>query len=465
MSLIILEEIQSKIFFQNDDDVIKSINSNKIQVCVVGIGRIGLPTALSFANSGLPTIGVDINQKLIQTITSGIFPLKDEPEYDKIFEDVKIKNNFQVTTKITDALPQSDVILLSLPTPMDQNNVPDYSALRNVGKQLGELISPGTLIIVESTIEPGFIEEELSKIIENSSNNLKAGVDFGIGVCPETANPGEIYVDFTKLPRLVGAIDKKTTEIIFQIYKHVFPVELIKMPDCKTANAVKLTTNVFRDLNIAFVNELSLLFEKLGVDTFTVLDAAQKKYNFQVHYPGPGVGGPCLPVNSYQMLNSASKFNSNLLELVKIARQVNESMPDHVIRLILDAIKEKNLKIKDCSVLILGVSYKSDVKDVQITPAESIIQKIKDLGASVKIFDPYYINQTVFEILVEPSLESALSNSDIAIFVTNHKQFYKIDPKLFSSKMKHPIIIDTRGVLNPENISDSSLIYRGIGHV
>ena len=465
MCLIRLEETQSKLFFQNPDDIIKSINSNKIQVCVVGIGRIGLPTALSFANSGLSTIGVDINQKLIQTIKSGIFPLKDEPEYDKIFEDVKNKKNFQVTANITDAFPQSDVVLLSLPTPMDQNNVPDYSALRSVGKQLGELISPGTLVIVESTIEPGFIEEELSKIIENSSNDLKAGVDFGIGVCPETANPGEIYVDFTKLPRLVGAIDQKTSEIIFQIYKHVFPVELIKMPDCKTANAVKLTTNVFRDLNIAFVNELSLLFEKLGVDTFTVLDAAQKKYNFQIHYPGPGVGGPCLPVNSYQMLNSASKFNSNLLELVKIGRQVNESMTDNVIRLTLDAIKEKELNIKNCNVLILGVSYKADVKDIQITPAEPLIKKIKDLGASIKIFDPYFIDQTIFGISTESNLESALSSCDVAIFVTNHKQFYQIDPSIFSSTMKNPIVIDTRNVLDPKSISKLNIIYRGIGHV
>jgi len=460
-----LVDTPSKIFFQNIVDITNSIDTNQIQVCVVGIGRIGLPTALSFANSGLPTIGVDINSNLIQNIKSGIFPLKDEPEYDKIFEQVKNKDNFQVTTDIADAFPQSDVVLLSLPTPMDKTNIPDYSALRSVGKQLGELISPGTLIIVESTIEPGFIEDELIKIIENSSDNLRAGVDFGIGVCPETANPGEIYVDFTKLPRLVGAIDEKTSEIIFQIYKHVFPVELIKMPNCKTANAVKLTTNVFRDLNIAFVNELSLLFEKLGIDTFTVLNAAQKKYNFQVHYPGPGVGGPCLPVNSYQMLSSASKFNSNLLELVKIGRQVNESMPDHVIRLILDATKENNLNIKDCSILILGVSYKADVKDVQITPAEPIIHKIKELGASIKIFDPYYIGETVFEISTESNLENALSNSDVAIFVTNHEQFYKIDPQIFSSNMKHPIIIDTRGVLNPNTISDSNITYRGIGHV
>ena len=455
----------SNIFLQSIDDIKDSIKFSKIKICVVGIGRIGLPTALSFANSGLTTIGVDINQTLIQTIRSGIFPLNDEPEYDKIFAKVKTTKNFTVTTKIQDAVPYCDVILLSLPTPMDQNNIPDYTALKSVGKQLGELISSGTMIIVESTIEPGFIENELCTIIENSSQNLKAGVDFGIGVCPETANPGEIYIDFNKLPRLIGGFNEKSSEIIFEIYKHVFPVDLIKMPNCKTANAVKLTTNVFRDLNIAFVNELSLLFEKLGIDTFTVLEAAQKKYNFQIHYPGPGVGGPCLPVNSYQLINSASKFNSNLLELVKIGRKINESMPDHIIRLTLDAIQEKNLDIKNLTVAILGVSYKPNVKDIQLSPAESLIKKIKDLGASVKIFDPYFIDEFIFNIQTESNLENALLGSDVSIIITDHKVFHNISPTLLVSKMKNRIVIDTRNVFNSEIASKADIVYRGIGHV
>ena len=185
-----------------------------------------------------------------------------------------------------------------------------------------------------------FIENELIDLIESKERGIKAGVNIGIGVCPETANPGEIMKDFEKLPRLVGATDEKTSEIITEIYKHVFPVEMIKMPDCKTANAVKLTTNIFRDVNIAFVNELAVLFEKLGIDTNTVLKAADKKYNFQIHYPGAGVGGPCLPVNSYQMLNSAKGISDNLLKMVKVSREINEQMPYHVIELLKDCLNE-----------------------------------------------------------------------------------------------------------------------------
>ena len=250
----------SKLNMNNLEDVKKSLNLRTLQVCVVGIGRIGLPTALSFAKSGLQTIGGDINENLVSTINSGVFPLKDEPGYEEIFNDVIKNKMFSATTKIEDAIPNSDLILLSLPTPMDKNNVPDYSALRDSASKLSKFLSPNSLIIVESTVEPGFIEDEMVPII-SKSDQLKIGENFFIGVCPENANPGEILHDFTNLPRLVGSINKQTTEIITFIYDFVFAVELVIMPDCKTANAVKLTTNVFRDINIAFINELSLMLK------------------------------------------------------------------------------------------------------------------------------------------------------------------------------------------------------------
>lgn len=269
------------IFSLEINEIKKLIDNNEITVSVIGIGRIGLPTAISFAKSGLRTIGVDINEELVSRISKKDFPLKDEPGYQEIFDEVISNGKLSATTNIEEAVSNSQIILLSLPTPMDQNNVPDYTALRTVGKQLKNLVRSGTIIIVESTIEPGFMENEFIHLIENDENHIVAGKSVGIGVCPETANPGEIMKDFEKLPRLVGSTDEKTTQTITEIYEHVFPVELIKMPDCKTANAVKLTTNVFRDVNIAFVNELALLFEKLGIDIKTVLDAADRKYNFQ----------------------------------------------------------------------------------------------------------------------------------------------------------------------------------------
>ena len=450
----------SKLNMNNLEDVKKSLNLRTLRVCVVGIGRIGLPTALSFAKSGLQTIGVDINENLVSTINSGVFPLKDEPGYEEIFNDVIKNKMFSATTKIEDAIPNSDLILLSLPTPMDKNNVPDYSALTDSASKLSNFLSPNSLIIVESTVEPGFIEDEMVPII-SKSDQLKIGENFFIGVCPENANPGEILHDFTNLPRLVGSINKQTTEIITFIYDFVFAVELVIMPDCKTANAVKLTTNVFRDINIAFINELSLMFEKLGIDTLKVLEAAKKKYNFQIHYPGAGVGGPCLPINSYQLLNAARRSGVNL-SMIEYGRQINEKMPEHVIKLTLDAFKECKKPIQNNDILILGVSYKPDVKDIQLTPAKHIIKKLQDLGANIHIYDPYFSSSQVFGINVEENLDAVISKVDASIIITAHKEFRNISLPVFN-KMKSPILVDTRGIIDPMDAKQAKLIFRGLG--
>jgi len=454
---------QKKIFQQDLSEIKQNIKENKISVCVIGIGRIGLPTALSFAKSGFHTIGIDINEELIQKIKNRDFPLKDEPGYTEIFQNVLDNEKFSATTKIEEIVPKSDVILLSLPTPMDQNNIPDYSIIRDVGKKLHDLVSPNSIIIIESTIEPGFIENEFSNIIQGDSSRLQIGKNLGLGVCPETANPGEIMKDFEKLPRLVGAMDEKTAEIITQIYQHVFPVELVKMPNCKTANAVKLTTNVFRDVNIAFINELAIFFEKLGIDTNEVLSAANKKYNFQVHYPGAGVGGPCLPVNSYQFLNSSKKLDGDLLKLVKISREINENMPNHVVKLIEELLSESNKQIKSSNILIMGVSYKPNVKDIQLSPAEIIIERLKEMGIKVRIYDPYFIETEIYEIKTESNLQESLKNSDLVVIVTAHDEFRKIDPKFFVDNMKVPRIIDTRGIIEKKIAKNSGLIFRGLG--
>ena len=224
---------------------------------------------------------------------------------------------------------------------------------------------------------------------------------------------------------MVGGINSNITKIIKSIYDFVFSVELVEMPDCKTANAVKLTTNVFRDINIAFVSELSLMFEKLGIDTNKVLEAAKKKYNFQVHYPGAGVGGPCLPINSYQLLNTAKRTGSNL-SIIESGRKINEKMPAHVIDLTIDAFKESGKPLNNSEILILGISYKPDVKDIQLTPAEDIIKKLKSLGANVHIYDPYFSSTKIFDIDVRESLsDELLEKMDAAIIVTAHEEFKK----------------------------------------
>ena len=438
------------------------LTSNSLKVGIVGIGRIGLPTALCFANSGFETIGIDINAELVNMVNSGDYPLKDEPEFDKIFEVVMHQKKLVATTNISKAVLECDIILLSLPTPIDDQNIPDYTALLLVGKSLNKVLSNGQIVIVESTVEPGFIENELLQIIEGPDRTLKSGIDFHLAACPEIANPGEIMKDFKNLPRLVGSIDEKISSIVSQIYTHVFGVELILMPNCKTANAVKLTTNAFRDINIAFINELALLFEKLGIDTYTVIDAAKRKYNFQPHFPGAGVGGPCLPTNSYQYLNSSKKIDDDFLKIVKEARKINENMPNHVVNLLSNALSESNTSLNNSTIALLGVSYKPNIHDVQIAPSKEIIKILKEKNAKIKIFDPHFTTQ-VFGLNTEKSISDALSESDAVILITGHKEFQNLDLKKFSKTMKNPVLVDCTGLVNPSDAKESGFIFRGIG--
>jgi nucleotide sugar dehydrogenase len=235
------------------------------------------------------------------------------------------------------------------------------------------------------------------------------------------------------------------------------------MPNCKTANAVKLTTNVFRDINIAFVNELALLFEKLGIDTHAVIDAATRKYNFQPHFPGPGVGGPCLPVNSYQYLNSSKKIDSNFLKIVQEARKINESMPQHVLNLVTQSLSELNIKLENSTIAILGISYKPNVRDIQIAPSETIIKLLDEQHAKIRIFDPYYISETVFGYKTENTIIDAITDSDVTIIITGHKEFEELNLQIFSDSMKKPIVVDCTGKINPNNAKLKGIIFKGIG--
>ena len=283
------------IFSLTIEEVRKMVEKNEVSVCVVGIGRIGLPTALMFARSGFKTVGVDIDEDLVARLSSGDFSLKDEPGLEDIFRQVVDDGLFRATTSLEDGISCSDIIVLSLPTPVTGDNIPDYSALGTVGRQLGDLARTGSIIVVESTIEPGFLENEFLGLVEGGKAGVKAGVNIGVGVCPEAANPGEILRDFTRLPRMVGATDGETIKKITKVYRHAFPVDFRMMSNCKTANAAKLVANVFRDVNIAFVNELALLFDRLGIDTKAVSGGCRQQVQLSDPLPGCGCGGSMPP--------------------------------------------------------------------------------------------------------------------------------------------------------------------------
>lgn len=451
-------------------EIDRLIKSRKLSISVIGTGRIGLTTAVMFAYAGFRTIGVDTNSNLVSTINSGQWPITDEPGFEDLFDNAMKKTKLlRATTEITDSVPKSDVVILALPTPMNSDQIPDYSALETVAKSLNKILEPYSVVVVESTVEPGFIENTLVKIIQGDGKRLQFGKNVGIAACPETVNPGVILHDYNNVPRLVGALDSQTEKIVSELYRNVFQAEVIPMSDCKTANAAKLTANVFRDINIAFVNELALLFETLGIDILEVLRACDKKYNFETHYPGAGVGGPCLPVNSYQMLHSSNEPNG-FLKIIRAARETNEHMPDHTVDLIVDGLNEAGKSIKNSAVTVLGVTYKPDVRNNQNSPAERIVSRIGQLGGRIKIFDPYFISTTVFSYKTEGNLADAVHAADAVVIATAHKEFRDMDLNWLASKMKkkeerssRPVVVDGRGVLERRAVKKAGLIFRGVG--
>lgn len=433
-----------------------------LTICVIGIGRIGLPTCLKFAHAGFRTVGIDINQKLVDMINSKIYPMNDEPYFDVIFDEVMSKGTLQATTKLEE-ISNCDIVILALPNHI-KNNDPDNSPLIKIGTQLTTLLKPGSIVIVESTVEPNFVEMQLIPIIENDRKRLAINKNFGVSVCPESANPGQIFEDFSRVPRLVGSNNKKTRDIVSFLYSFVFNAEIIPLSDFNTVNLAKIVMNYFRYVNIAMVNELALLSEKIGVDIKELLCACGKKYNFEMHYPSAGVGGPCLPTNVSQMMKIA-KNSQYLLTMAADAVKINQKMPDHVISLVVDAFNEANKNITGSQIAILGLSYKPNVKDVRLTPAKPIINNLLELGANIKTYDPYFADTILFKLKTEKTLNDAIENTDAIIIVTAHNIFlnhYNTN-EIISKMNSNPILIDTTWTINKENIEGNDVIYRGIG--
>lgn len=453
---------RNEIFHMDLPTFEKVLQDGSITASVIGLGRIGLPTAVAFARAGISTIGVDINPEVAELTNNGICHIKDEPDLEESLAKAVKSGLLKVTTKYEDALSKSDVVILCLPTPYDESLVPDNSYLLYACKDVGKYLRSGSLVAVESTVSPGVVEEQVIPTLE-SQQDIKTGRDFGVASCPERANPSEILKNFNQVPRVVGGFDAKSTELAAKLYEFVFHVKIVKVSDCKTANAAKITENVFRDVNIALINELAILYDKMGIDIMEVIRACATKYNFVAHYPGPGVGGPCLPVNSYQIAHLAKQLNLSL-NLVKLARQVNENMPNYVMELLDEALKHTGKVVKDSIVAVLGISYKPNVRDVQLSPLEAVIKQLEQKGARIRIYDPMFIDSVVFEHKTEKSLEDAVSSSDAVIIGTAHDEFLKMDLKKISALMHKPsVLVDTRNVISPESARKSGLIYRGIG--
>lgn len=440
-------------------DLEKKIENKSAVVSVLGLGRIGLPTAVEFASHGFQTIGVDINETLLDKLKKNK-TFDDEPGLEELLVGCNADRKIEYTSDVIYAVKNSDIVIICLPTPINEDMGPDYGIIKQVAGTIAKNLRKGQIIIVESSVSPTTIEQLVVPILENGSK-LLLNQDFGICSCPERADPGKIVSNFDKVPRIVGGSNKDVGDLVTKLYNGVTKAKIVQVSTPGTANAIKLTENIFRDVNIALINELAVLYEMLGIDIKEVIAGCSTKYNFQPHYPGPGVGGPCLPANPYYIIKDAIKVNY-IPFLIRVAREVNDRMPEHVKDLVLNALNKAGIPINGTTVTVLGVSYKADVRDMQISPAVKVIQLLKQLNAKLNIYDPYFKGEQLEGHRVFNTLDEAVEGTCAIVILTDHDEFKHIDFHALGKKLKRLIIIDSRNTY-AVNQFPAGTIYCGVG--
>lgn len=404
-------------------------------ITVIGLGYVGYPLAIQAASKGYKVTGIDINTQTIQKIEQGLDPVTGH----------KATLQLQATTSI-EPVSQSDVIIVCVPSPVDKDKQPDMKPIISAMTSVAHSIDPQRkpLIILESTINPGVMEEVVKPLFDAHT----IGKDYFLGHCPERINPGDPIWNVSNIPRAVGAFTNEGTEKIFDFYSSIIDGTITKMSTVRAAEATKILENTFRDVNIAFINELARSFEVLDIDIMEVIKASSTKpFAFMPHYPGCGVGGHCIPVDPYYLIEKGKKLGFEHHFLIA-ARRINESMPAHTVLRLQDALNEIERSIKGTTVGLLGLSYKANVGDLRESPALKIKELLEKKGAKVLSYDPY-VQSSV------NSLEELQQKTDILLIATNHEAFKQLEFE------KIRILIDGRNMFAKKDTSQ--ILYKGIG--
>ncbi len=402
------------------------------RLCVVGLGYIGLPTACLFADSGLEVVGVDLSQSRLNEIASGE-ALSDEPGMRELLRRVIDSGHLRVSS----APVAADAFILAVQTPVPSDHIPRLEALKAAAAEVGKLLRPGNLVVIESTVPPGATSGAVASVLENASR-LNAGKDFYLAYCPERAIPGSTLREMVNNDRLVGGVDRASTTMATHLYSRVVKGELLAT-DASTAEVVKLSENTYRDVNIALANELARLCEKSGASVWEVVALANRHPRVHLHQPGPGVGGSCLPKDPWFLVSSVPEQ----LELIPNARRTNEEQPVLVAKKALGLLKQANVP-KPPKVALLGVAYKGGIGDVRETPALPILAELRKNGAVVAAYDPHV------QAFQDPlsSLDDALSGADLIMLVTDHPEMKRILPEKARALVRTPLLFDTRNFLD-----------------
>jgi UDPglucose 6-dehydrogenase/UDP-N-acetyl-D-galactosamine dehydrogenase len=406
-------------------------------VCIIGLGYVGLPLAKAFSKH-LKTIGFDIDEEKVKWLSES----NNEENIEFTSNPSKIK--------------QADFVLICVPTPVTKSKEPDLRYVKSAAEVVGQHLKKGAIVVLESTIYPGVTDEIVAPILEKESR-LKCGVDFKIGYSPERINPGDEAHTLDKITKIVAGMDDDTTETLAELYGLITTV--YKAKGIKTAEAAKVIENIQRDLNIALMNELAIIFHKMGLDTNSVLEAAATKWNFQPYKPGL-VGGHCIPVDPYYLVYKAKELGYHP-QVILAGRAINDYMPKHVAEMAIKGLNEVGKVIKGSKVLIMGLTYKENVPDTRESPVKEMAKELKEFGVEAYGYDPLLSKEEIEGFGVN-ALDNLDVKIDCVIVAVAHDEFKKMKLEDLMRMMNDkPVLIDVRGLFDGEE-AKKGFYYRGL---
>lgn len=422
-------------------------------VAVIGLGYVGLPLALLAAQKGYDVIGFDINAKLIADLKKGI------TRVDGITKKTLVSST-AVFTDDAATLDTADITIICVPTPLVENSqLPDLGPVRGAVRTIAPHLHKGSLVVLESTVNPGVCDEIVIPLIESSTKYI-VGKDIEIAYCPERINPGDPKWHVGNINRVIGGNTEKALEQAYSFYSSIIDAEIKKMGSIKEAEAVKVVENSFRDINIAFVNELAMSFHHMGIDIESVIDgAATKPFAFMAHRPGCGVGGHCIPVDPYYLIDYA-KGHGFEHDLLRMARRTNERMPTFTVELLKESLEKVRKPLNGTKVALLGVSYKPNVGDQRESPSHKIHEQLEKRGANVVRFDPHLSAQSDVA-----TLEKALEHAEAVVIATAHEAFKELLHPNELKKYGIKVVVDGRNMLKHlrSDFAEAGIVYQGIG--
>lgn len=430
------------------EDFLTGLGRREKKISVIGLGYVGLPLALAFAKK-FSVIGFDINEERVEMMRRNVDPSTELSEED--FQDTDI-----LFTSNPADLQQAHFHIVAVPTPVDEHKVPDLKPVFSASKTVASVLKPGDFVIYESTVYPGCTEEDCLPILEQGSG-LKLGADFKIGYSPERINPGDKEHTITKILKIVSGNDAEALEVVAGVYGAIIEAGIFRAGSIKVAEAAKVIENTQRDLNISFMNELSIIFDRMGIDTREVLEAAGTKWNFLKFYPGL-VGGHCIGVDPYYLVHKSLELGYNP-QVILSGRRINDGMPAFVAQRLVQILIQQGKNPGACKVLVMGITFKEDVADIRNSKVADLVRELMKFSVSVHITDPHASPNEVAHEYGLSLVDQPSGDYDAVLVAVGHKDYLSHDIRWFKSVMNDkPVLVDLKGLYKkPE--PEEGLVY------